>query len=254
MERIAYLDIVVRLHAAGLADLVAYVADASGDDAFPPLNYVLVDWNVVLAKGNSIYDRMAAALRMPDHQSRRQAIDKMEMEVQTLADELREPGNWIGGLFSPARRSDMAAAAVVSLMVPAMSACDDAEERARAERSLVELAAALAVFRVEQGEYPESLDALVPGVVAELPVDLYQSKPFVYFRIDDGFLLYSTGENGTDDGGSNARYSVFEGRSMSELDESQGESMEAKIPAGADDISIRVPRPAFELPEVPTVD
>ena len=44
---------------------------------------------------------------------------------------------------------------------------------------------------------------MAPGVLDKLPVDLYNAKPFVYKPTSDGYLLYSRGANGTDDGGSN---------------------------------------------------
>jgi hypothetical protein len=37
------------------------------------------------------------------------------------------------------------------------------------------------------------LEELVPSVLAALPVDLYNAKPFVYKRDGDGYLLYSLG-------------------------------------------------------------
>jgi hypothetical protein len=34
------------------------------------------------------------------------------------------------------------------------------------------------------------------------------------------------------------------------LDEAEADKLQSEIPMGADDISIRVPRPAFELPKI----
>jgi hypothetical protein len=52
------------------------------------------------------------------------------------------------------------------------------------------------------GEYPETLDALVPQFVEKLPRDIIGGQPLHYRRTADGkFLLYSVGWNETDDGG-----------------------------------------------------
>jgi hypothetical protein len=119
-----------------------------------------------------------------------------------------------------------------------------AQDRANAKLDLVRLAAALAVYRAEKGSYPHNLDELVPGVVASLPVDLYTAKPFQYRRIGDGYLLYTAGPNGQDDGGSNEQMGVYEGDNPNDFSDSEAETMREKIRLGADDFAIRVPRPS----------
>jgi hypothetical protein len=51
------------------------------------------------------------------------------------------------------------------------------------------------------GRYPESLEELVPGILAEVPVDPFTGKPLVYRREGEGFIVYSLGSNQKDDGG-----------------------------------------------------
>ncbi len=84
-------------------------------------------------------------------------------------------------------------------------------------------------------------------MLPQLPVDLYHAKPFIYHRDGDGYLLYTTGENGINNGGSNKDLAVLIGRASDDLDEASVEVSE-QIPAGADDIAIRVPRLPFKLP------
>ncbi len=62
----------------------------------------------------------------------------------------------------------------------------------------------LAVFRYarDKGVYPPTLDTLVAeGYVKELPIDPYSGGAFVYRQTPGGFVLYSWGDNLTDDGG-----------------------------------------------------
>src|SRR5207244_4237215 len=62
---------------------------------------------------------------------------------------------------------------------------------------------ALAVerYRREQGHWPASLTALVPGRIAEVPLDPYDGQPLRYRRLADGVVIYSLGPDRTDDGG-----------------------------------------------------
>jgi hypothetical protein len=61
---------------------------------------------------------------------------------------------------------------------------------------------ALERYRLAHGQYPETLDALVPQFVEKLPHDIIDGQPLKYRRTGDGqFLLYSVGWNEKDDGG-----------------------------------------------------
>lgn len=65
-----------------------------------------------------------------------------------------------------------------------------------------QIACALERYRLIDGEYPASLDALVPSFIEQLPHDIIGGQPLHYRRTDDGkFLLYSIGWNERDDGG-----------------------------------------------------
>lgn len=62
----------------------------------------------------------------------------------------------------------------------------------------------VAVMRYHKalGRYPDNLEELVStGYLDSLPMDPYSDKPLVYKKTDDGFILYSIGEDFTDDGG-----------------------------------------------------
>jgi hypothetical protein len=67
---------------------------------------------------------------------------------------------------------------------------------------LARVAIALERFRLAQGEYPGTLDALEPRFLEKLPQDIINGQPLHYHRTFDGkFLLYSVGWNETDDDG-----------------------------------------------------
>jgi len=66
----------------------------------------------------------------------------------------------------------------------------------------VALGCALERYRLANGGYPENLGALSPGLIAAIPKDLCNGKPLIYRRSQpNGYLIYSVGWNGVDDGG-----------------------------------------------------
>ena len=78
--------------------------------------------------------------------------------------------------------------------------------RAKTHRIAVLTMLALARFEKEKGRYPDNLATLVElGYLKEMPRDPYSDGPLVYEKTDDSFILYSFGENLSDDGGRVAR-------------------------------------------------
>jgi hypothetical protein len=59
------------------------------------------------------------------------------------------------------------------------------------ELGATELAVALRRFRLDHGQYPGTLDALVPAYFAQLPIDRLTDKPPVYARQGTGFRLHA---------------------------------------------------------------
>ncbi len=77
--------------------------------------------------------------------------------------------------------------------------------QAETTRAIVIAAIALKRFHLRHGQHPETLDALVPEFLSDVPKDPVDGKPLRYRRTSDGlFRLYSVGQNGTDEGGSTA--------------------------------------------------
>ena len=65
-----------------------------------------------------------------------------------------------------------------------------------------ELACALERYHIKYGQYPDTLDALAPEFIKNVPHDIIGGQPLHYRSTDNGkFLLYSIGWNEKDDGG-----------------------------------------------------
>ena len=117
---------------------------------------------------------------------------------------------------------------LLGLLTPALSACVVAEDRAAITMQLTQLALPLGAYRTEHGEYPAELAKLVPEYTPELPKDLYSGADFRYKRQGKGYVLYSVGPNGKDEGG-RSRF----------MDPPPGEDEE--VDPEADDIGFRTP-------------
>jgi len=77
--------------------------------------------------------------------------------------------------------------------------------RAAAAQTAVDeaaIAGALERYRLANGQFPETLEALVPRFISQMPNDVISGEPDKYHRTNDGqFVLYSVGWNEKDDGG-----------------------------------------------------
>lgn len=84
-----------------------------------------------------------------------------------------------------------------------------------AASEIIITAIALKRYQLRHGEYPASLDALVPEFLLSIPLDPVDGKPLRYHPNTDGtYLLYSIGTNGKDDGGNPSLEPGFTGFSV----------------------------------------
>ncbi len=63
------------------------------------------------------------------------------------------------------------------------------------------LAFGLCAYRADNGEYPEKLEQLIPKYAKSISDDFFSGIPVRYRSEKEGFVLYSIGQNGEDDGG-----------------------------------------------------
>jgi hypothetical protein len=77
---------------------------------------------------------------------------------------------------------------------------DAVDRNAQFERNL-HLAFALAAYQRDHGRYLNTLESLLPKYLDRIPGDILSGKALVYRPTAGGYLLYSVGINGQDDGG-----------------------------------------------------
>jgi hypothetical protein len=74
-------------------------------------------------------------------------------------------------------------------------------ERSLGQRDGLVTGIALELYRRESGEYPKSLDALVPQFLPQIPSDRITGEPVKYRVVNGKPLIYSVGDDRKDDGG-----------------------------------------------------
>lgn len=188
----------------------------------------LIDWNLVLRRGNEWYDRMAASLREPTRPLRLAAAGQIESDLQKLATEVKDPRRWVKALVpgqSKTTISEQMSSALVALLLPSASAAGTGADRCHQGHTNLDVALALSAYREDKGNYPGRLQDLVPKYVSDLPQDLFVRSPLKYERTDTGYLLYSLGPNATDE----------DGRSYADEPSSDDISVRMPVPPPKDD-------------------
>jgi hypothetical protein len=86
--------------------------------------------------------------------------------------------------------------------MPNFARAENDTVRAETERRLTVTAIALKRYQLEHSAPPASLDSLVPAFLPAVPLDPMSGSPLRYRVPESGAcILYSTGEDGADDGG-----------------------------------------------------
>jgi len=163
-----------------------------------------VDWTPAMQGLNTFYDRTAAAMRLKDRAAREKAFDAIDRELEEAMKKGRSTTD-VYKIVQDAGPGKVAGKQIgdvlVGLLAPAVRKVQQAQDRiTQAERNL-HVAFALAAYRKDNGAYPKRLTDLAPAYLAAVPDDLFAARPIIYKPAENGYLLYSVGPNGKDDGG-----------------------------------------------------
>ena len=77
------------------------------------------------------------------------------------------------------------------------------ENRHKVYRDFNLFTLAISGYRHDNGYYPKKLSELYPKYIDTLPKDTFSDEEYRYKIEDNGYLLYSVGPNGKNDGGKN---------------------------------------------------
>lgn len=89
---------------------------------------------------------------------------------------------------------------LLTVLTPSVDATVHRYKETVADHHAAMLLCALHLHAREQGELPDTLDALVPAYLDEVPADPFDNQPFRY--LPDQARIYSIGRNRADNGGS----------------------------------------------------
>src|SRR5262249_25376882 len=136
---------------------------------------------------------------------RQKALDKIEEDVKALKKESARRAN-LADLIMRKDPSDQTVGkaigdVLIGLLLPAARKVQDGHDRVEQGRRNPPRAFALAAYHRTHGRYPARLDELAPRYLAAVPGDLFSGKALVYRPAEKGYLLYSVGVNGKDEGG-----------------------------------------------------
>jgi hypothetical protein len=185
-----------------------------------------IDWNDLLRFANVRFDQLVEAFRRPTYIEQRDAVNKLAKELANAASQTDDP-KALAKLLSPQTPAYEVSKQFANLAAysefDALTAIPACEARRQVWLDLADLALAMAEYHNDHGGYPLALGELSPKYVEKLPKDPFSEQDYRYRREGKGYLLYSVGMNGRDDGGREPKFVPGVGDS------------------GDDDIAIRTP-------------
>jgi hypothetical protein len=160
-----------------------------------------IDFDPAFRNANRVFDECEAALRLPDRGARGAAIARINSEVDQAVRSGRQNGIVGRMTASKSSRGEHIGNILIGLLLPSMSKVVDANDRTEQTQANLQVALALAAYRADTGRYPARLEDLVPTYISVVPGDMFSGKPLIYRPQESGYLLYSVGVNGIDEGG-----------------------------------------------------
>lgn len=237
--RFETLDTIVHLglDPNALVDMLALSSQRRSGQAAPPdLQAVWrqaagqmmpgVDCNAIARRANDYYDQLVQLQRIDNFRAYRQASQEYVEQVNDMLDEAR--------LAMQARNLDAPHSSGVNMRTRLVGSLVLASHfkplleghneslTSQTQADLTTVALALAAHKASTGRYPRRLAELEGAYLAEVPIDRYSGRPFIYSGSDTAYVLYSVGPNTYSDGGA--------------IQEATG-----------DDIVIQAPRPRPEI-------
>jgi hypothetical protein len=230
-ERFTFLDTVQLLRRGGLALLEGGGPDGPRKVKRPTAEELmaleLIDWESALRVGNRWYDRLTTALRLRDRAAREKELARTEEDLDALVKKGGAAN--LAKIFQGKDLNEEVGKAIgnhlLGVLVSAFRKVQAIHERSEQEQRNLHVAFALAAHHRDHGHYPPQLADLAPKYLAAVPTDLFSGKALIYRPTEKGYLLYSVGANGRDEGG----------RSVDDDPK-------------ADDLPVRMPLPALKRP------
>jgi hypothetical protein len=210
-ERIYMLDAFQEMAIHGYDPQPIVLPDGEIMDIFEKANKAMkrlandprLDWNEALRYFNGRQKRFVDAWDCPDFVKQRELMNQLQKELSTF--EKNDIETVLDEKYSDAATPTTLARHLIEVGASRdqLAAMYQAETRRKVGLDLSRLALALAGYRDDHHAYPRSLTELCPRYLPTLPADPFSGNGLIYKPEEEGYLLYSVGPNGIDDGGRN---------------------------------------------------
>ncbi|RKY10197.1 MAG: hypothetical protein DRP66_00320 [Planctomycetota bacterium] len=90
---------------------------------------------------------------------------------------------------------------LTKIMMPAFEGVIQIDMRVAAEVDCTRVALGIERYRLAKGSLPKELTDLAPQYIDKAPIDPFDGKPLRYKLTEPGYIVYSIGEDGADEGG-----------------------------------------------------
>ena len=198
-DRFVHLEFIMLLHRYGGFEFVT----GEKQDVLTRWNMARADWDPALRKLNRMFDRVVAALRIEDRVQRKAQLEQLRQELMELHKQVKnvDLASWLAQQFSGKLVGERVGDVLIGMVFPAFVKPQNGADMVEQMQRNVHVAFALAAYRAEHGRYPPALKVLTPMYLKQVPGDLFSGKELIYRPNEKGYLLYSVGPNGEDEGG-----------------------------------------------------
>jgi hypothetical protein len=117
--------------------------------------------------------------------------------IQLPPQQRQEAADAVDARFEKTSRIHM----LVHVIMPALSRVTTLDVRSIAQLHTARTGLAIQRYRLATGKLPDNLTELIPTYLDAVPKDPFDGKDLRYKKLETGFVVYSIGEDGNDDGG-----------------------------------------------------
>ena len=142
------------------------------------------DWDKVLSLVNLSWEDKEDFMLIPDTMRRAKAFDRLWDRISEKAHFIKDMA-----ITSETDRNRLLADFFHCTMSPYMSNVFYASSRIECLEQMTDVGFSVAAYRSDHGQFPETLDALVPKYLDCVPVSLYTNKPLRYLKRANDVLL-----------------------------------------------------------------
>ncbi|MDR1925439.1 MAG: hypothetical protein LBQ66_13795 [Planctomycetaceae bacterium] len=173
---------------------------------FVLLTTLPVDYNIASKRIQANFKRFEELSKENDIKKRTQFYYKFDADIKHLETIIYSPAELLIRETLIAHRSTLLADCMFYFHFADQFRFDLFDEaRMDMQRDLLRVSFALELYQRENGHYPDKLELIAPKYIDVIPEDPFTSKELTYKKIDNGYILYSFGQNKIDDGGDNSK-------------------------------------------------